>query len=205
MEGIQIETCTDIGGGENVGYFDSGDWLTYTIDVAEEKEYSVQYRVASQSSGGSIQLLEQDDNELISIQFSGTGGWQEWKSVLSEPFTLSAGIQTIKLTSNTGGFNINWLEIREKDDFTDIYDSKNQSITVYPNPMIDHELNIIIPTNIGFATTNFYSTDGKLLLSKNQPVVNGKILVSTKELNSGVYVLSVVANKNVFTQIIKKF
>ena len=52
MSGVQTETTSDSGGGQNVGYIDSGDWMSYSVDVPAAGTYKVSYRVASPNSNG---------------------------------------------------------------------------------------------------------------------------------------------------------
>ena len=33
MAGVQVETTTDAGGGQNVGYIDAGDWMSYDVTM----------------------------------------------------------------------------------------------------------------------------------------------------------------------------
>lgn len=112
MSGIDLEPTNDIGDGENVGWIDMDDYMTYIIYVQEAGTYQVNYRVASNGTGGRISLY--DGNQIVTeTAVAGTGGWQVWTTVQSESFTLTEGVHTIQLLANPGGFNINWLEIIE--------------------------------------------------------------------------------------------
>ena len=46
-DGVDIETSTDTGGGYNVGYIDSGEWLEFAIKVTNAGAFSADARVAS--------------------------------------------------------------------------------------------------------------------------------------------------------------
>ncbi|WP_033404882.1 glycosyl hydrolase [Gracilibacillus lacisalsi] len=109
MYGIQHETTTDIGGGENIGYFDVGDWLDYTIEVPAEGDYYIDYRVASNTSNGQFQLLLNDDT-IDTIDVPNTGGWQSW-TTLSSTIHLPEGVHQLRLYATGFEFNINWFEI----------------------------------------------------------------------------------------------
>jgi GH18 family chitinase len=108
MSGIQLETTTDTGAGQNVGWIDTGDWLDYCVNVATAGQYTVQYRVASLSGGGSAQL-RLGATTLATTTIPSTGGWQTWTSVTSTTFNLAAGPQTLRVFAGTGGFNLNWM------------------------------------------------------------------------------------------------
>ncbi|ACS93545.1 glycoside hydrolase family 16 domain protein [Teredinibacter turnerae T7901] len=52
MSGVQTETTSDTGGGENVGWIDNGDWLAYNaITIPATGDYTLEYRVASPGGG----------------------------------------------------------------------------------------------------------------------------------------------------------
>jgi hypothetical protein len=109
MAGIQLENSTE--GTQNVGWIDTGDWLTYTITVPTTGSYVIQYRVASPNSTGVISL---DYNagavQLGSVNVPNTGGWQNWTTV-SQTVNLAQGTYNLGVFATAGGFNINWINI----------------------------------------------------------------------------------------------
>ncbi len=53
MAGVQLEATTDAGGGQNVGWIETGDWMAYnSINIPTTGAYTAEYRVASGASGG---------------------------------------------------------------------------------------------------------------------------------------------------------
>ncbi|WP_186438257.1 beta-1,3-glucanase family protein [Cohnella terricola] len=106
MSGIATEPCSE--GGLNVGWIDTGDTLSYNVNVASAGVYTVQYRVASPNAGGQIQL-KNGANVLNTASVPNTGGWQTWTTVTGT-LNLSAGAQTLTLLAATGGFNLNWIQ-----------------------------------------------------------------------------------------------
>ncbi|WNJ18286.1 carbohydrate-binding protein [Pontibacter sp. G13] len=108
MSGIQTEGTADVGGGDNVGWINSGDWMEYSVNIPAAGTYTVHYRVASLSSGGNLTMTA-NGSTLDNTTFAATGSWQTWTTV-SSTVTLNAGVQTIRITSNNNGWNINWFE-----------------------------------------------------------------------------------------------
>src|ERR1051325_5747074 len=53
---VDIEVTTDTGGGYNVAWIGSGEWLNYTLNVQESAVYQFAFRVASASGAGNIQV-----------------------------------------------------------------------------------------------------------------------------------------------------
>jgi len=56
--GIQTETTTDVGGGENVAYINAGDSSDYALTVPTTGTYNIAFRVASAQNGGTITLTQ---------------------------------------------------------------------------------------------------------------------------------------------------
>ena len=111
MSGIQLESTSDAGGGQNVGYIDTGDWMTYSVNVPAAGSYKVSYRVASTGSNGVIQLEQGGGAPVFgTVSVPNTGGWQNWSNV-SHVVTLAAGKQNIAIRAKSGGFNLNWFKV----------------------------------------------------------------------------------------------
>src|SRR5205814_8952423 len=73
---VDIEATTDTGGGYNVGWIDTGEWLEYTVSVASAGTYNINMRVASCCSGGSFHIEMNNVNVTGTQSFASTGGWQ---------------------------------------------------------------------------------------------------------------------------------
>jgi len=109
QQGTDKEATTDTGGGQNVDYFETGDWLDYNVSVASAGTYTVQFRVASANGGATLQLRNSAGTVLGSINVGNTGGWQSWQTI-STNVALPAGNQTLRLyASASTGCNVNWL------------------------------------------------------------------------------------------------
>ncbi len=113
MSGIQTESTTDTGGGLNVGWIDAGDWLVFnSVNIPSTGSYIIEYRVASASSGGQIQLEERGGSPVYGkITVPTTGNWQEWRTI-EHTLTLTAGAHEFAISAPQGGFNINWFRIK---------------------------------------------------------------------------------------------
>ena len=55
--GVVTESTSDVGGGENLGDINHGDWAEYAINVPQAGTYEVDFRVASNGEGGTIALV----------------------------------------------------------------------------------------------------------------------------------------------------
>jgi len=112
MKGVQIETTSNVGGGKNVGWIDTGDWMSYPeVTISSTGLYKVEYRVASLDGGGSLQLEKAGGTPVYGrLGIPATGGWQTWVTVL-HTVTLNAGPNSFGIQATGGGWNLNWFRI----------------------------------------------------------------------------------------------
>jgi len=115
-DGVDIELSEDVMGATyNIGWIETGEWLSFTATVDEPGEYSIDFRVASTGSNGKFQLLldNQPLTEVISVPNS--GGWKNWLTIsTSENISIPVGTHTLKLAFNHGSFNINLIQFNLK-------------------------------------------------------------------------------------------
>ncbi|MCX6182406.1 MAG: cellulase family glycosylhydrolase [Bacteroidetes bacterium] len=131
MFGVQLEATTDDGGGQDVGYIDANDWLTYTDHVTSPGIYTFNIRVASMNGGGNFNL-KSGNTVLVNIDVPATNGWQTW-STITKDVTLAVGDQDITIEATAGGFNINWFQFVPKV-VTGIISNGNNQLHIGPNP-----------------------------------------------------------------------
>jgi len=108
MSGIQIEQTADVGGGNNVGYFDAGDWLQYApVTITTAGQYTFAFRVAGNDSLGQFVLYD-NGATLITVSVPMTGGWQNWTTV-TYTANLTSGQHVFKILTVSRSFNLNWF------------------------------------------------------------------------------------------------
>ena len=137
--GMVVENCSE--GGQDMGYIDAGDYLVWNnISIPTTGTYTIDYRVASGASGGTISA----DLNAGSIPFGnttvpGTGGWQNWTTV-SKTVTINAGTYNFGVFAQTGGYNLNWVRITKtgaRGALTSRAGAGSQTLELYPNPVTD--------------------------------------------------------------------
>jgi hypothetical protein len=129
---VDIQSTTDMGGGYNVGWIEEGEWLEYTLDVASTGLYDIQVRVASAMDRTISETLPVVGTiswtvpltRVLHIEFDGmdvsgpmtfvaTGGWQNWTSVFARRISLTEGQHVMRISMDSGGFNVNWVSFAE--------------------------------------------------------------------------------------------
>ncbi|MBL7813378.1 MAG: carbohydrate-binding protein [Saprospiraceae bacterium] len=94
--------------GNTVGWIDNGEWLEYTVNVAQAGTYDLSIRYASgNTAGGGPFRIEVDGNTVSgNITVGSTGNWNTWASKAVTGVILPAGQHIMRLAFDNGGFNI---------------------------------------------------------------------------------------------------
>jgi mannan endo-1,4-beta-mannosidase len=103
-----VDTEMNDGGG-NIGWTGAGEWITYSIKVDKPGKYFAELRVASGSTGGSLNILINDENRFGTVKIPGTGGWATFASVYPGKVDLKATDNELKYFCVSDGFNIGRL------------------------------------------------------------------------------------------------
>ncbi|UJF31894.1 glycoside hydrolase family 3 N-terminal domain-containing protein [Paenibacillus hexagrammi] len=112
-DGLQSESSSDTGGGQDIGYTSAGAWLEYNINVPAAGTYNVDFRYAGGDSGttdSGFKILDASGGTIGTLSGIGyTGGWQTWQTATAQGVHLEAGVQKIKVQFIKGGLNFNWF------------------------------------------------------------------------------------------------
>ncbi|WP_447007282.1 ThuA domain-containing protein [Saccharothrix isguenensis] len=151
--GVQQETTSDTGGGQNIGFITDGDYFSLApANLAGIDQ--VRFRVASGSGGGLIEIrVGAPDGPLAgTATFGGTGGWQNWTTVTadvvddppagSELYFVVRRPQGSTTTSYLA--NINWLQFEGQG----VTHNRRPAVTVTATPTSG-----AAPLKVDFAAT----------------------------------------------------
>ncbi len=108
---VDIEPTSDSGGGFNLGWIVTGEWLEYTVQIASAGLYTLDARVASTGSSGSVRFDLDGADISGTMAVPNTGGWQSWTTVTKTGVSLPAGTHILRMTALGGDFNINWIRL----------------------------------------------------------------------------------------------
>lgn len=115
---LQAESCTDTNLGYDLGFATTGSWAKYSYMDFGAGVASVDVRVASAGTGGSLEFrLDSLDGPVIATaDLPVTGGWQTWKTV-NAPVSGAKGLRTLyvifRRASGSGGLgNLNWFQFK---------------------------------------------------------------------------------------------
>ena len=116
QQGTQTEDTADEGGGKDVGWVNSGDWLRFDdVNFGDTPATRLVARVSSDSDHGGrmeIRIDTPSKPPVATLSVSDTGGWQNWRTE-SAPVTAVTGAHTIFVTfANDAGdefMNLNYF------------------------------------------------------------------------------------------------
>jgi hypothetical protein len=193
-DNVDLEQCTDTGGGYSLGDFQNGEWTQYTVNVSETATYSIDLRVATQMAGTSLAILIDDKNVTGTISIPNTGGWQTWTTITKTGIQISKGTHKIKLLSVAQYVNVNYLTFSLS---TGVNDLQQKEIRCYPN---------LVKSKLWFE--NISSPINKVLVTNVLGVVSNVNLdtdhsVDLSNFCSGFYMVSLISTRNEVVQSFK--
>jgi beta-glucanase (GH16 family) len=194
MAGVQLENTSDGGGGQNVGWIDSGDWMAYqNINFPSTGSYKVEYRVAG--NGGKLSLdLNSGSKVLGSLNVPATGGWQNWTTI-SHTVNVNAGTYKLGVYAVAGGWNLNWIKItkvsgarmgidEESEESFSLTSTEALSLSSYPNPASDI-ITIAMPVDMENCKVNITDLAG---IGLRETTLSGNTL-DISDLKAGIYII----------------
>ena len=94
-----------------VGYNNTGDWLEYTVNVAEAGDYTMTASVATESSDASF-ALSIDGKSVAEVPVSGSS-WDDYADVTAD-VTLPAGKHILRMDVTAEYFDIDYFNFAKK-------------------------------------------------------------------------------------------
>jgi hypothetical protein len=200
--GFVAETTTDIGGGQNMGFTNVGDYLDYLVEIQESGIYKVNYRVAALNKIGQIEmhLFGSKDTTLIHlIDIPVTGGWQTWQTV-SKNALLNKGDYTIRLLVRNTEFNLNWFSTEFISTPVIEKGEGGLGMKVFPNPssqQVSIEADFISPVEGYLSIENILGQ--RVFHEQIQNAERLSRTIDLRHLDSGLYLVKLSAGSSKLT------
>jgi glucosylceramidase len=113
VSGLETEPTTDLWGGYDVGYANTGSYAVYQNMNFATGFTNVNARIASAGTGGTLEFrLDSATGTLISVvTLPVTGGWQTWQTV-SGSVSNATGLHNLYIVfkGGSGVGNLNWFQ-----------------------------------------------------------------------------------------------
>lgn len=206
MSGIQIEPCSDTGGGLNVGWIDPGDWMKYHVKVTQADMYQVTTRISGYA-GGTL-LLTFNDSIQTEVNYASTNGWQNWQDYTSTIY-LEEGLYTMKAQAQSDAFNINYFDFEWSSSSISDPLSQIRNIKAYPNPLTNALSLEFWNTRNGLVTIQLIDGSGKvsreLYKGRLQEGANTFAFPLDAQLPAGIYFIEIKDEaRRYFEKVIKQ-
>jgi hypothetical protein len=151
-EGVDVKAVTDSGtAGYAVGWAQAGEWLEYTVNVAQAGTYTINARVASQGVGGTFHIEFNGTDKTGTLTVPNTGTWDNgvYQTVIKTGVSLSGGQQVMRIAMDTNGGSgyvgdFDYVMIKNNDAGL-VYDQpldRNSAadMSIYANPITKYAL-----------------------------------------------------------------
>jgi len=189
-EGVDIGT---LGDGFILEYVASGEWIEYTVEVAETGIYTVDAEVASEVANGAFNIVFNKNNASTDFSTPSTGEWYTFQKIsANSEIELEAGEQQMRLNiTNDNPFNIDKLTFNLKSVNVNNLDASQAGFKISPNPT-SAILNIEITEALKDETAQlllFKLTGEKVGTFKMEGTSNS---IDLSSFTSGIYLLQFV-------------
>jgi hypothetical protein len=186
--GLVSESCSDAGGGMDMGYAAPGDYLDYRVFVPQSRYYTINFRIATIRASSQLIIRAGGEGnpytDIDTLIITSTGDWQAWETMPINVF-LQQGRYSLRLYVRSGEFNTNWFQVVNASG-TGLDTEKKNHLQVYPNPADDYVMIDLAGLNNGTIEISIYNTLGQLV--KNMRALSGhatQIMIS--DLDKGLY------------------
>ncbi len=106
---VDVGASDDEGDGYNIGDFQDGEWLNYTVDVAETGLYDIEFRYGTDMDGSSLSVTIDGWKVLGIVPTPNSGGWAVYTTTSLEGKSLSEGEHMLTMKCVKGYQNVNWM------------------------------------------------------------------------------------------------
>lgn len=169
-EDVDIETCTDDGGGYNLGWTAAGEWLEYTVNVASAGTYNIVIRASCDGNDRTISLSSDGTPVASNIIIPNTAGWQEWVDVLIEDVELQAGEQVLRLTiGETDYVNLNKMSFSLMGGMSISIDNPADGSEFNASQSVVIEATTVVTGGATVAEVSFYANNELIASDNSEP------------------------------------
>lgn len=136
-----VDATSNTAEGAVVGWINAGEWMEYTVNIAQSGLYSLDFRSASgNASGGGPFHLELDGQPIssdIPVPSTSTTVWTVWASKTVESIPMTAGRHVLRVAFSYGEFNLGKMTFTRTGNLT----------TSYPMASAGADLKVLLPAS----------------------------------------------------------
>ncbi len=134
-DGVDILQAPD--GGFAISHVAEGEWIEYTVDVAEDGFYDLEVKYASKLTSGILGMEFFDDGKMVFNDFAlpqtSSVDWETYNTATRENFFLLQGIQVLRVKIISRGYNLDNFSFTKLSE-TSVKSLQTDALKVYANP-----------------------------------------------------------------------
>lgn len=104
-------------GGHYMGWFTTGEWVKYDVNVSASQLYDITFRVASNNNNGKFRLELINSGQVVhttsSISVPDSGGSQSWTDITITDVPFVQGSNQINVVIENGGFISDYFNVAQ--------------------------------------------------------------------------------------------
>jgi beta-glucanase (GH16 family) len=113
-DGILIYQAENIDVEHNLTFIDAGDSASFAIEAPQTGLYTISATTAAATGGKTMNIAIPETGALLdSVSVPNTSGWQAWQTTEIGTVELQQGVNTLRMTTETGGYNLATFDIAE--------------------------------------------------------------------------------------------
>lgn len=93
-----------------VNHIEDGEWLQYTVNVAQKGIYTLKINAAAENATGRISILIDGKSVAEDVAVPNTGDAKKFATFEIKNVPLNAGKQKIRVLAATGGYNFSYIQ-----------------------------------------------------------------------------------------------
>ncbi|MFO7669714.1 MAG: glycosyl hydrolase [Bacteroidales bacterium] len=202
---VDVGPCGDEGGGFNIGDFQDGEWVNYTVNVAATGLYDIEFRYGTAMNGSSLSLSVDGDPFTGTVPTPNTNNWDSFVSIFLKGKSLTEGEHILTMHCVKGYQNVNWIRFTES--VVGIDDEQADGSGVfklhqnYPNPFtLSTTFSYQLSENCE-VKLNIFDLMGKQvknLVDREQNAGFHQIPFDAEELSPGVYIYRLESGEHIY-------
>jgi endoglucanase Acf2 len=170
-----VDAGNNVTEGATVGWINTGEWMDYTVNVAQSGLYSFAFRYASGNPvGGGPFHLELDGQAIsadIYVPSTSTTVWDIWSTKTVADIPLIAGPHVLKVVFSAGEFNLGKMTFARTGDI----------LFSYPTANAGTDIKVILPTSSTILDGSTSTESGSKTLTYKWEQVYGPTIVQLSD------------------------
>lgn len=200
-EAVDVEMNSP--GNYNIGWTNGGEWLEYTVSVAEAGTYNFEVQIASPNSNCSFHIDVNDENVSGTVVIPKTEGWQSYQAVSVKDIALDKGTHILRFFEETGGFNVDKMNVIKSGVYTSAtdIDSEKNRFHIFPNPAKE-KVTLSVSGNSSVYQFDICSMSGQIIREFTGNTLNGQMNfeLDLSGIKAGTYLLMIKSDKTQLTR-----